>query len=140
MDQTKLIIICAARDMARSDGRLHKNERKILRLIATAEQLSPEEKAALVFTSQPVNVAELMTLLPSAADRLRLFELNVLVGLADGVESPEEMDRLRAIRGTLGLNEAEVSGALERARERFFELTRVWEQQPDDDGLGPTGV
>jgi hypothetical protein len=38
------------------------------------------------------------------------------------------------------LNETEVSGALERARERYFELTRVWEQQPDDDGLGPSGT
>jgi uncharacterized tellurite resistance protein B-like protein len=140
MDQTKLIIIRAARDMARSDGRLHRNERKILRLIATAEQLSPEEKAALVSTSQPVNVAELKTLLPDPADRLRLFELNVLVGLADGVESPEEMDRLRAIRGSLGLNEPEVAGALERARERFFELTRLWEQEPEDDALGSAGL
>ena len=133
MDQSKLIIIRAARDMARSDGRLHKNERKILRLIATAEQLGPEERLALGSTSPPVPLDQLLTILPAASDRLRLFELNVLVGLADGVESPEEMDRLRSIRGVLGLSETEVAGALERARERFFELTRIWENEPEDD-------
>ena len=133
MDQSKLIIIRAARDMARTDGRLHKNERKILRLIATAEQLTPEERAALGATSPPVPLDQLITLLPDAADRLRLFELNVLVGLADGIESPDEMDRLRSMRGILGLSETEVAGALERARERFFECTRVWENEPDDD-------
>jgi len=137
MDQSKLIIIRAARDMARLDGRLHKNERKILRLIATAEQLSPDERQALGATSPPVPLEQLLTILPAAADRLRLFELNVLVGLADGVESPEEMDRLRSMRGILGLSEAEVAFALERARERFFEFTRVWEAEPEDDGLGP---
>jgi uncharacterized tellurite resistance protein B-like protein len=140
MDSSKIVIIRAARDMARADGRLHKNERKILRLIATAEQLSPAEKSALVATSAPVPLDQITTLLPSAADRLRLFELNVLVGLADGIESADEMDRLRTIRGTLGLTENEVAGALERARERFFELTRVWEDEPDDDGLGPSGA
>jgi tellurite resistance protein len=129
MDQTKLAIIRAVRDMARADGRLHRQERKILRLIAEAEQLDPEEKEYLQRTSEPLAINELRGLLPDSADRLRLLELSVLVGMADGVESPDELDRLRKLTKQLEISRDDVEGCLERARERFFELTRVWEKE-----------
>ena len=83
MDQTKLTIIRAVRDMARVDGRLHRQERKILRLIAEAEQLSADEKELLQRTSEPLEIGEIKELLPERADRLRLMELSVLVGIND---------------------------------------------------------
>lgn len=133
MDLTKLTIIRAVRDMARADGRLHRHERKILRLIATAEELSKEEKNHLMSVTEPLEVDNLRELLPERVDQLRLFELSILVGMADGVESAEEQDRLRDLTATFGLSEAEVAGALERARERFFALTRIWEEEDQDD-------
>ncbi len=129
MDQTKLTIIRAARDMARADGRLHRQERKILRLIAEAEQLDKDEKEYLQRTSDPLAIDELHGLLPDEADRLRLIELSVLVGMADGVESPDELDRLRKLTEQLKISRDDIPGCLERARERFFELTRVWENE-----------
>lgn len=129
MDQTKLTIIRAVRDMARADGRLHRQERKTLRLIAEAEQLDTEEKEYLQRTSDPLDMQELMGLLPDEADRLRLLELSVLVGMADGVESPDELDRLRKLTELLKISPDDIPGCLERARERFFELTRQWEQE-----------
>lgn len=129
MDQTKLTIIRAVRDMARADGRLHRQERKILRLIAEAEQLGPEEKEFLQRTSDPLAIDELRGLLPDSSDRLRLMELSVLVGMADGVESPDELDRLRKLTEKLEISRDDIAGCLERARERFFELTRVWEDE-----------
>ena len=128
MDQTKLTIIRAARDMARADGRLHRNERKVLRLIAEAEQLTAEEKAVLQRTSEAVEISELARLLPEPVDRVRLMELSILVAMADGVESPQELDRLRQISAQLALDKQDVSVCLERARERFFDLTREWEE------------
>ena len=129
MDQTKLTIIRAVRDMARADGRLHRQERKILRLIAEAEQLGKEEKEYLQRTSDPLAIDDLKGLLPDSADRLRLMELSVLVGMADGVESPDELDRLRKLTAQLEISRDDVSGCVERARERFFELSRVWEEE-----------
>lgn len=129
MDQTKLTIIRAVRDMARADGRLHRQERRILRLIAEAEQLGPEEKEFLQRTSAPLNIDELRGLLPDSADRLRLMELSVLVGMADGVESADELDRLRKLTEKLEISHDDISGCLERARERFFELSREWEEE-----------
>jgi uncharacterized tellurite resistance protein B-like protein len=129
MDQIKLTIIRAVRDMARADGRLHRQERKILRLIAEAEQLDKEEKEYLQRTSDPLAIDELKGLLPDEADRLRLMELSVLVGMADGVESPDELDRLRKLTEQLEISRDDIDGCLERARERFFELSRVWEDE-----------
>jgi uncharacterized membrane protein YebE (DUF533 family) len=129
MDQTKLTIIRAVRDMARADGRLHRQERKILRLIAEAEQLDKEEKEYLQRTSDPLAIDELKGLLPDEADRLRLMELSVLVGMADGVESPDELDRLRKLTEQLEISRDDIGGCLECARERFFELSRVWEDE-----------
>jgi uncharacterized tellurite resistance protein B-like protein len=129
MDQTKLTIIRAVRDMARADGRLHRQERKILRLIAEAEQLDKAEKEFLQRTSDPLAITALAALLPERADRLRLLELSVLVGMADGVESPDEVQRLRKLTEHLEIDNADIAGCLERARERFFELSRVWEEE-----------
>ena len=129
MDQTKLTIIRAVRDMARADGRLHRQERKILRLIAEAEQLDPDEKEYLQRTSEPLEVSQLKGLLPEREDRLRLMELSVLVGMADGVESPDELDRLRQLTEQLGLDAGDIAVCLEAARERFFDLTREWEAE-----------
>jgi len=129
MDQAKLTIIRAVRDMARADGRLHRQERKILRLIAEAEQLDKEEKEFLQRTSDPLNIDALKGLLPDTADRLRLMELSVLVGMADGVESPDELDRLRKLTEKLEISREDIPGCLERARERFFELSRQWEDE-----------
>ena len=129
MDQAKLTIIRAVRDMARADGRLHRQERKILRLIAEAEQLDKEEKEFLQRTSDPVEIDELGTLLTEHTDRVRLMELSILVAMADGVESPEELERLRLLTEQFDLDQADVAGCLERARERFFDLTREWEDQ-----------
>ncbi len=129
MDEIKLTIIRAVRDMARSDGRLHRQERKILRLIATAEELTQEEKSHLMSATDPLELDELKARLPEKKDRLRLFELSVLVGMADGVESPDELDRLRDLTEIFDLSDQDVSGALENARERFFALTRVWEKE-----------
>jgi len=134
MDQTKLTIIRAVRDMARTDGRLHRHERKILRLIAAAEELDQEEKSFLMSATEPVALDSLKSLLPEKEDQVKLLELSVLVGMADGVESPDELDRLREITEMFGLSEADVAGALERARDRFFALTRIWEEE--DGGLG----
>ena len=132
MDDTKLTIIRAVRDMARSDGRLHRQERKILRLIATAEELSREEKSYLMSVTEPLAPEELAAKLPEKRDQVRLFELSVLVGMADGVESPDELDRLRELSDSFDLSEQDVAGALERARERFFALTRLWEEEDGD--------
>lgn len=129
MDQTKLTIIRAVRDMARADGRLHEQERKILRLIAKAENLSTEEREHLMAVTDDLDLDQLPELLPNRADQVRMFELCVLVGMADGVESPDELERLRALTDGLGLTQDEVTGALERARERFFALTRIWEDE-----------
>ena len=129
MDHTKLTIIRAVRDMARADGRLHRQERKILRLIAEAEQLKKEEKEFLQRTSEPVEIDELGVRLSDHADRVRLMELSILVAMADGVESPEELDRLRQLTEQFELSKEDVAGCLERARERFFDLTREWEDQ-----------
>ena len=131
MDQTKLTIIRAVRDMARADGRLHRQERKLLRLIAEAEQLSADEKDYLQRTAEPLEVSALRGLLPERTDRLRVMELSVLVGMADGVESPDELDRLRQLTEQLGLDAADIAICLERARERFFELTREWEAEEE---------
>ncbi len=131
MDQTKMTIIRAVRDMARTDGRLHHQEREILRLIATAEQLSKEEKSFLMTATEPLAVKELKGLLPNKEDQIRLLELSVLVGMADGVESPDEQDRLRELTALFGLGPDDVAGALERARDRFFGLTREWEKEDD---------
>ncbi|MFH2009528.1 MAG: DUF533 domain-containing protein [bacterium] len=128
MDQAKLTIIRAVRDMARADGRLHRQERKILRLIAEAEVLDKDEKEFLQRTSEPVEIAELSSLLTDHADRIRLLELSILVAMADGVESPEELDRLRQLTEQLDLDKADVAGCLERGRERFFDITREWEE------------
>lgn len=130
MDQTKLTIIRAVRDMARADGRLHRQERKVLRLIAEAEQLNKEEKEYLQRTSEPLAIDQLRGLLPDGADRLRLMELSVLVGMADGVESPDELDRLRKLTEQLEISRDDIDGCLERARERFFEISRAWEEEP----------
>ncbi len=129
MDQTKLTIIRAVRDMARADGRLHRQERKILRIIAEAEQLNKEEKEFLQRTSDPLAVNELKGLLPEKADRLRLMELSVLVGMSDGVESPDELDRLRKLTEKLEISRDEIEGCLESARDRFFEISRLWEEE-----------
>lgn len=131
MDQTKLTIIRAVRDMARADGRLHRQERKTLRLIAEAEKLDKEEKEYLQRTSDPLDMQDLKGLLSERADRLRLLELSVLVGMADGVESPDELDRLRKLTELLEISPDDIPGCLERARERFFDLTRVWEQEEE---------
>jgi uncharacterized tellurite resistance protein B-like protein len=130
MDDTKLTIIRAVRDMARADGRLHRQERKVLRLIAAAEELTQEEKSFLMSDTEALDFDSLPDRLPEPGDRERLFELSVLVGMADGVESPDEMDRLRQLTETLQLSEAQVAAALDRARERFFALTRIWEDEP----------
>ncbi len=132
MDQTKLTIIRAVRDMARADGRLHRQERKVLRIIAEAEQLGKEEKEFLQRTSEPLAVDELKGLLPDKADRLRLMELSVLVGMADGVESPDELDRLRTLTDKLAISRDDIAGCLERAREQFFNLSRLWEEEQDE--------
>lgn len=129
MDQTKLTIIRAVRDMARADGRLHRQERKTLRIIAESEQLTKEEKEFLQRTSDPLDIDELKGLLPDKADRLRLMELSVLVGMSDGVESPDELDRLRKLTEKLSIDRDDIAGCLERARERFFELSRLWEEE-----------
>ncbi len=131
MDQTKLTIIRAVRDMARADGRLHRQERKVLRIIAEAEQLNKEEKEFLQRTSEPLAVDQLAGLLPDEADRLRLMELSVLVGMADGVESPDELDRLRTLTDKLSISRDDITGCLERARERFFDLSRLWEDEQE---------
>ena len=131
MDDTKLAIIRAVRDMARADGRLHRQERKILRLIAEAEDLSREEKEFLQKTSEPLEVKQIKSLIPRRADQLRLFELSVLVGMADGVESPDEQDRLRHLTEMFGFTKDEVALGLERARDRFFELSRTWEDETE---------
>lgn len=132
MDQTKLTIIRAVRDMARTDGRLHRQERKILRLIAAAEELDQEEKSFLMSATEAVALDDLKALLPAKEDQVKLLELSVLVGMADGVESPDELDRLRDLTVKFGLGEREVAGALERARDRFFALTRIWEEEGDE--------
>ncbi len=129
MDQTKLTIIRAVRDMARTDGRLHRQERKVLRLIADAEQLDPQEREYLQRTSEPLPVEEIGGLLTEKTDRLRLMELSVLVSMADGVESPDELDRLRQLASHLSLSNEDIHGCLERARERFFEITRMWDRE-----------
>lgn len=129
MDQTKMTIIRAVRDMARSDGRLHQKEREILRIIASAEHLTQEEKSFLMTATEPLAIKELKTLVPEREDQIRLLELSVLVGMADGVESPDEQDRLRDLTALFGLDPLEVSGALERARDRFFSLSRDWEAE-----------
>ena len=129
MDTRKLAIIRAVRDMARADGRLHHQERSVLRSIAIAEQLSDEEKRYLTRHTGMLDMAELPQMLPERADRVRLLELSALVAMADGVETPEETERLRQLTDLLGLEPDEVAGALERARDRFFERTRSWEQE-----------
>jgi tellurite resistance protein len=129
MDHAKMTIIRAVRDMARADGRLHQREREILRIIASAEQLSQEEKSFLMTATEPLDIEELKALLPDREDQVRLLELSVLVGMSDGVESPEEQDRLRDLTALFGLGEAEVALALERARDRFFSLSREWETE-----------
>jgi uncharacterized membrane protein YebE (DUF533 family) len=129
MDQTKLTIIRAVRDMARADGRLHRQERKTLRIIAEAEQLTKEEKEFLQRTSDPLDLNELKGLLPDKSDRLRLMELSVLVGMSDGVESPDELNRLRKLTEKLSIHRDDIAGCLERARERFFDLSRLWEKE-----------
>lgn len=128
MDHTKMTIIRAVRDMARTDGRLHQQEREVLRIIASAERLTQEEKSFLMSATEPLDVKELKALLPKREDQIRLMELSVLVGMADGVESPDEQDRLRDLTALFGLDQGEVAGALERARDRFFSLTREWEK------------
>ena len=129
MDTAKLAIIRAVRDMARADGRLHQQERTVLRIIALAEQLTDEEKQYLMRVTEPLDLAELSELLTERADRVRVLELSVLVGMADGVETPEETERLQQLTEQLGLSKTEVAGALERARDRFFDLTRDWEKE-----------
>lgn len=129
MDESKLTIIRAVRDMARQDGTLHRNERKVLRLIAAAEELDQEEKSCLKSSSEPIAISELTALLPERESQLKLLELSVLVSMADGVESPNELDRLRELTAVFGFGQKEVSGALERARDRFFALTRLWERE-----------
>lgn len=129
MDESKLTIIRAVRDMARQDGTLHRNERKVLRLIAAAEELDQEEKSCLKSSSEPIAISELTALLPERESQLKLLELSVLVSMADGVESPNELDRLRELTAVFGFGQKEVSGVLERARDRFFALTRLWERE-----------
>lgn len=129
MDHTKMTIIRAVRDMARADGRLHQKEREVLRIIASAEQLSQEEKSFLMTATEPLAIEELKKLLPGREDQIRLLELSVLVGMSDGVESPDEQDRLRDLTALFGLGPNDVALALERARDRFFDLSREWEEE-----------
>lgn len=131
MDTAKLAIIRAVRDMARADGQLHRQERSVLRTIALAEKLTEEEKRYLMRVTEPLELTDLPALLPEREDRVRALELSVLVGMADGVETPEETERLQRLTEQLGLSKTEVSGALERARDRFFDLTRDWEKKGD---------
>lgn len=101
----------------------------MLRTIALAEQLTDEEKQYLMRVTEPLELPDLLSALPEKGDRVRVLELSVLVGMADGVETPEETERLQRLTETLGLDQADVAGALERARDRFFELTRDWEKE-----------
>lgn len=129
MDQSKLMIIRAVRDMARADGRLHRNEQKLLRLIAQAEDLSDEEKQELRGSMEPVDISELKKHLSRREDQLRLYQLSALVSLADGQESPEELERLRDLGAAFELTKQEIMSALEEARDRFFSLTREWDKE-----------
>lgn len=123
MDETKLILMRALRDMVFADGEVRKEEKDLLFMIAETEDLTDEERAELKKPSPRISLDELPKVLPKKEDQVKLYELSVLASLVDGVESPEELDRLRQLAQALSLDRQDIAGALERARDRVFAMS-----------------